>query len=255
MNRIIFSACMAFSLFLMDLQSFAQNPNQVQEALGKTWYAVKVGEPEGGEMRPTRREEVLMFNLDGTMKIKADGGNEYNGTWEYQPESSTIHAEISFQGMERETELKIRKLTDDQLVLVDPQRATEYSTSPRDPNVKPKEAPTVVNSVSTIEVENWTGLHPFNQKVMTSADDQRQKVESIGVIVLIRNGNQKVLRINDDGVTTDIPVSEGSEIAGERHFGFVTDDPTMAGEVVFREDGSFYIYRDQDQSVTEYVKE
>ena len=90
---------------------------------------------------------------------------------------------------------------------------------------------------------------------MVSVDGKEEKVDAVGVVILLMIDGKKTLRINDDGVTTDIVVSGGSEIAGSKHYGFVTDDPELAGEIVFNGDGSFYVFRDKDQSSVAYVKE
>ena len=256
MNTKFLTIASASYLLLFSFNLFAQDLTdaEVKEGITKTWYAVTVGEAEGGEMRPTKRKESLTFNADGTLTIK-DGEMEIPAKWEYQGDM-VINAKMSFQGIEREAKLVIREMTGDELVIVDPDRsvATGYSTSPPDPNApKPRTAPLVVNSVSTIEVDKWTGLHPFNKKVITTVDGKQEKVDAIGVIVLVPVNGKKTFRINDDGLTTDLEVSGGSVIAGEKHFGFVTDDPEFAGEVVFREDGSFYVFRDKDQSVVEYI--
>jgi hypothetical protein len=234
--------------------AFSQSAKKIKKDLVNTWYAINVGEPEGGEMRPTKRKEVFIFNSDGTLIIK-DGEMEIPGKWEYLGDSK-LKAGISFQGMEREVEISIRELTSDKLVLVDPDRATEYSTTPPDPNApKPRTAPLVVGSDSNYDVDQWTGLHPFNKKLITSVDGSQEKVDAVGVIVLLMINGEKTLRVNDDGLTTDIVVSGGSEIAGQKHFGFVTDDPELAGEIVFNGNENFYIYRDKDQSTIEYIKE
>ncbi len=209
-------------------------------------------------MRPSERKEVWTYNADGTLTFKEEKmGLELSGTWEYLPESNSLRAAISFEGNQEVGEFPINTITDESLVLAHPdqQLAIEYKTTPPDPNRKIRKAPLVVGSESTIEVENWTGLHPFNTKLLISENGNTEVIESIGVIILIRSGEKNIFRVNDDGLTTDIEVSEPEEIDGALHFELITDDPEFAGKAVFNSDQSFYVLRASDQVKIEYVKE
>ncbi len=248
---------MITAFLLSNHNGFSQDATEVTEALTTTWYAHYIGQPDGTNMNPTERKETWTFNKDGSMHLINGRMNmEFDGTWEYLEETNSIRATLKIEDKEEKAEFPILRISKDSLVLVNPgDYAIQYTTSPPDPKLKPKTAPLVVNSVSTIEVDEWTGLHPFDHKVIISADNNVEKVASIGVVVLLIIDGKKTLRINDDGLTTDIEVTGGSEIAGQKHFGFVTDDPELAGEVVFDSDGNFYVYRDKDQSTVEYIKE
>ena len=248
------STLLLFGLILLFIpKSFSQDAEEIKSTLANTWYAVKVGEPEGGEMNPTSRKETLTLNADGTMHVK-DGNIEMDAKWELEG-TEKINVTISFDGGEQVMGVTIREVSENKLVLVFPQKSTEYSTSPPDPSIQPKKAPLYVGSDSNINGVEWSGLHPFNKKIMVSVDGKEEKVDAVGVVILLMIDGKKTLRINDDGVTTDIVVSGGSEIAGSKHYGFVTDDPELAGEIVFNGDGSFYVFRDKDQSSVAYVKE
>ena len=236
------------------LQASSQNGGDIQTALSKTWYAVKVGEPEGGEMRPTSRSEIFTFNTDGSMQIQAEG-QTVDAQWEYLEDSKIIKASFVYDGNEIVTELNVRNLTDNTLVLVSPQRATEYSDSPPDPNApKPRTAPLVVGSDSNIDVANWTGVHPFNHKVTKTKEGETESVEAIGVLILLKVDGKDIVRLNEDGLTTDIAVAPGIEEHGEIQFDLISEDPEFAGKIVFREDNSMYFYRDEDGSQVDYIK-
>ena len=255
MKRTFFTSLILFFTF----QVYAQDADKIISQLSTTWYSVRVGEPEGGPMNPTTKPEVLTFNTDGTMSVKQMRDEKpVEGTWEYNPESG-IKVTFDFNGEDFVIDISIREISDTKVVLVFPQKATEYSSTPPDPNATPepeiKPAPLVVGSVSTINVEEWSGLHPFNIKRTYTADDQVEEAEAIGVLILLYVDGKQIIRLNEDGNTTDIPVSGGSDIAGEKHFGLVTEDPEMAGEIVFRQDNSWYFYRDKDQSAVEYFNE
>ena len=245
-------------LLLFTTSAYSQDAEQIKKQLANTWYAHNIGQEDGSDMRPSKRKEVWTFNPDGTLIFKDEKvGFEANGTWEYLPESNSLKAAITFQGNEQVGEFGIHSITDETLVLAhrDQQLAIEYKTTPPDPNRKIREAPLVVNSESTIEVENWTGLHPFNTKLLTAENGNSEVIESIGVIVLIKSNGKNTFRVNDDGLTTDIEVSEPQEIDGALHFDLLTDDPEFAGKAVFNSDQSFYVLRASDQVKIEYVKE
>ncbi len=257
MRQAIYTLSMITACLLFNHTGFSQDATEVTEALTTTWYAHYIGQPDGTKMNPTERKESWTFNEDGSMHLKNGRMNmEFDGTWEYLDETNSIRAVLKIMDNEEMAEFPILRITKDTLVMVNPgSYAIQYTTSPPDPNIKAKTAPLVVNSVSTIEVDEWTGLHPFNHKVIISADDSIEKVESVGVVVLLIINGRKTLRLNDDGVTTDIEVSGESVIAGQKHFGFVTDDPELAGEVVFDSEGNFYVYWDKNRSTVEYINE
>ena len=235
-------------------QASSQNGGDIQTALSKTWYAVKVGEPEGGEMRPTSRSEIFTFNTDGTMQIQSDG-QTVDPQWEYLEDSKIIKSSFVYDGNEIVTELVIRDLNDHTLVLVSPQNAMEYSDSPPDPNApKPRTAPIVVGSESTIDVDNWSGLHPFNYKITETSQGETESKEAIGVLILLKGNGKNILRLNEDGLNTDIEVGPAEEMDGEMQFELMSDDPEFAGKIIFREDNSMYFYRDEDMSKVEYIK-
>lgn len=247
-----------FGLLLFSLSALvAQDSEEVKNALSKTWYKYKVGDAEGGEMRPTKKSVVLDISKDGTLTIQ-EGEMTLDASWEYIKASNDLRVTMYFNGNMEVANLGIQELKDNTLVLLNSKASVleEYSTSPPDPDAPaPREAPTVVNSVSTINVDAWSGLHPFNIKVITSIDDKVERKEAIGVLVLLNSGGKKILRINEDGLTTDIEVSNATEIASEKHFGLLTEDAQFSGEIVFRPDGSHYLFRDKDQSIIEYIKE
>lgn len=247
---------LAFSFVLcINFQALAQDGNAPAKLL-KTWYAVKVGEPEGGEMLPTKNKEVFTFNSDGTMNIKADNGMEVNAKWEYLKESEALKVTLNLQGNEKVVDLAIRDLNDNTLVLVSPQKATEYALSPPDPNADPpRTAPLYVNSDSTIDVANWSGVHPFNFKVTKFSDGSTKSEEAIGVLILLKIDGKNIVRFNENGLTTDINVSAGQEIDGEMHFDLLTTTPEFSGKIVFRTDNSSYLLFEQDKSTVEYIKQ
>ncbi|MCL6266517.1 hypothetical protein [Flagellimonas myxillae] len=246
---------LAFSFVLcINFQAFAQDGNAPAKLL-KTWYAVKVGEPEGGEMFPTKNKEILTINADGTMNI-SDSGFDISANWEYLKESEALKVTPNLQGNEKVVDLTIRDLNDNTLVLVSPQKATEYALSPPDPNAeKPRTAPLYVNSDSTIDVANWSGVHPFNYKVATLSDGGTKSEEAIGVLILLKIDGKNIVRFNENGLTTDINVSAGQEIDGEMHFDLLTTTPEFSGKIVFRTDNSSYLLLEQDKSTVEYMKQ
>ena len=240
---------------LIAFQALSQSSGELPTTLLKTWYAVKVGNPEGGEMSPTSSKEILTFNSDGTLNIK-DRDLSIDAKWEYIHDSKTINATINLDGNERVVELAVRNLTDSTLLLVSPQKATAYSILPPDPNApKPRKAPLVVNSVSTIDVDSWSGLHPFNYKITESKNGEIESHEAIGVFILLHIEGKNILRWNEDGLTTDIEVAKGPEIEDEMLFDLVTEDPEFAGQVVFREDNSIYFNLKKNMSKVEYIKQ
>lgn len=127
----------------------------------------------------------------------------------------------------------------------------KYYLFPPDPTIKPKEAPLYVNSDVTIDVEEWTGLYPIRKIVMWKENEPNES-EAIGVIVLLKNEENKFLRLNLDGETSDFYVSKSSEIAGNKHFSIITEEEDIAGEFVFTKSGIIYYYKNKDQSTTEF---
>ncbi|SHG56156.1 hypothetical protein [Flagellimonas flava] len=247
---------LSFSLVLcINFQTLSQDGNAPTELI-KTWYAVKVGEPEGGEMHPTRNKEIFTFNADGTMNIKAENGMEVNAKWEYLKESEALKVTLNLEGNERIVDLAIRDLNGNKLVLVSAQKATEYALSPPDQDADPpRTAPLFVNSDSTIDVANWSGVHPFDHKVTKFSDGGIKSEEAIGVLILLKGNGKNIVRINEDGLTTDIDVSEGEAIDGEMHFNLLSEDPRFHGKIVFRSDNSNYLFLELDKSTVEYMKQ
>jgi hypothetical protein len=242
-------------ILFVTFKALSQNYGDVPESLLNTWYAIKVGEPEGGELQPTSKKEALTFNSDGTINIQAGNDVNMNGKWEYLQESEIIRVTLSIEGNERIVDLTIRDLTDKSLVLADPQKATEYALKPPDPNgVKPRTAPLVVGSDSNIDFKSWTGLHPFNYKVTETIQGQILNDEAVGVLILLKVDGNNIVRLNENGITNDIKTSKGKEIDGEMHFDFITQDQELSGKIVFRSDNSSYILYEKDKSKVEYIK-
>jgi len=234
------------------------DPDKIKKQLAQTWYSHNIGKEDGSEMRPSKRKEVWTYNTDGSMIFKElKMGMEFKGTWEYLSASKKLKLTLDINGNEEAGEFPIISISDSSMVLSYPEQqfAVEYKTTPPDPNRKIREAPFYTNSVSTIDFENWTGLHPFNQKVITSSDGNTTKLASVGVIVLLQSNGKRILRVNDDGLTTDIETGDPAEIDGEIHYQLMTDEVEFAGKLVFRNDKSFYLFNDKDQSTTEYIKE
>lgn len=227
----------------------------ISKQLINTWYAVRVGEPEGGEMNPTKRKEVFMFKDDGSLTIK-DGDYEIPAKWEYVAAKESIEVTITgLDGKEKIVEVIVREISNDKLVLISPQNATEYSTSPPDINTpKPRTAPLMVNSASNMEPEKWTGLHPFNRKIV-KIDSMTEKTKAIGVLILLYNNGKKIVRINEDGLTTDVEVGDQSMIEGEIQVDLVSEDPAIAGKIIFREDNTPYFLREEDGALIDYIRE
>ena len=245
---------LSFSLVLsFNFQALAQDGNTPTELI-KTWYAVKVGNPEGGEMHPTQKKEIISIKADGTMDI-SDNGFDISAKWEYLKEPEALKVTLNLEGNERIVELVIRDLNENKLILISPQKATEYALSPPGPDADPpRTAPLFVNSDSTIDVANWSGVHPFDYKVTKFSDGGMKSEEAIGVLILLKGNGKNIVRINEDGLTTDIDVSEGEAIDGEMHFNLLSEDPKFHGKIVFRTDNSNYLFLEQDKSTVEYIK-
>ncbi len=240
---------------LIIVPGVAQDGTFVQKNLINTWYKVKVGNADSGEMRTSQNKEVYTFNANGVVTIETNQIS-FEATWEYLEDSQEIKCVANIQGREEQVIFKLLELTDSKLVLVGRGIATEYGLTPPDPDAQQdRTAPLVVNSDSTINVSEWSGLHPFNTKITTTSNNQKSQQGAIGVLVLLNINGKKIIRINEDGLTTDIPVLEPTKIGGQMHFGLITEDPELAGEVVFREDNSFYFYRDTNQDIVEYFKQ
>ncbi|WP_276388335.1 hypothetical protein [Eudoraea chungangensis] len=258
MKKFSYKLAYLICLLLFSLSAVvAQDTAEIENGLSKTWYKAKVGNAEGGAMVPTKKNAVLDISKDGTLTIK-EGEMTLDASWEYIQASRDLRVTMDFNGNMQVADLRIQELKDNKLVLLNSKALVveEYSTSPPDPDAPaPRDAPTVVNADSNINAEEWSGLHPFNYKVIKTADGKVEKIEAIGVLILLQSGGKHILRINDDGLTTDIEVSKGSDKTSGKHFGFVTNDPEMNGEIVFKPDGSHYIYREKDQSTVEYIKE
>jgi hypothetical protein len=244
-------------IVFITIQAFSQNTSNVPESLLKTWYAIKVGEPEGGEMQPTNRKEALTFDSDGTMNIEARNDVNMSAKWEYLQESKTIRVTLSIRGNEQVTDLTIRDLTDTSLVLESLQDVVvkEYALTPPDANAaKPRTAPLYVGSDSNIDFKSWSGVHPFNYKVTETVEGELLSEEAIGVLILLKIDGNNILRLNENGLTADIKTSQGQEINGEIHFNLITQDPELSGKIVFRSDNSSYLKFKKDKSKVEYIK-
>ncbi|MEE4259877.1 MAG: hypothetical protein V2I62_08960 [Bacteroidales bacterium] len=244
-------------ILFITIQAFSQNTSNLPKPLLKTWYAIKVGESEGGEMQPTTRKEALTFDSNGTMKIEAGNDVNMSAKWEYVQESETIRVTLSIRGNEQLIDLIIRDLSDTSLVLESPQdfKVTKYALTPPDLNAaKPRTAPLYVGSDSNIDFKSWSGLHPFNYKVTETAEGELLSEEAIGVLILLKIDGNNILRLNENGLTTDIKTSQGQEIKGEMHFNLITQNPELSGKIVFRSDNTSYILFEKDKSKVEYIK-
>lgn len=243
-------------LLFITFQTFSQNSDNVPKSLFKTWYAIKVGDTEVGEMKPTTRKEALTFISDGTMTIE-DRDVKMNAKWEYLKESKTIRVTLNIRGNEQVVELILRDLTDSSLVLISPKdfKVTEYALTPPDMNAaKPKTAPLYVGSDSNIDFKSWSGVHPFNYKVTETVEGELISEEAVGVLILLKINGNNILRLNENGMTTDLKTSQGEEINSEMHFNLITEDPELSGKIVSRSDNSSYLIFEKDKSKVEYMK-
>ena len=252
--KVIASICI---IFCAALSGWSQNGVDISKKLVKTWYKVKVGDIHSHEMFPSEKEEVLFILADGVLKVK-ERNNVIQGKWEYIEDSQKLKSTFDYNGNEYVSEAIVQELSDHKLLITMPDKnlKIEYKDTPPDPKSKKvRKAPFVTNSVSTIDAENWTGLHPFNHKIITSKDGDKARREALGVLVLLKNNGKPFIRINEDGLTTDIEITEGTKKDSEIHYTLITDDSNFAGEVIFREDNSSYFYRKADGALIEYLKD
>lgn len=126
-------------LFLWPSYLSAQkySASEINENLIKTWYSIKVGNPDGGEMRPTKNPEVVVFSEDGSVKITVQhsmmGEIETLAKWSYDKKSKKLLLVVDVDGNTESVLIGIRQLQANKLVLEFPNKATEYTTSPPEP--------------------------------------------------------------------------------------------------------------------------
>lgn len=241
----------------------AQNRSaaDVESLITNTWYSYAVADPENNEMFETNNPERLTLLENGqiqfTIMHSKMGKIDYVGEWEYDEAIGVLIFTMDFDGPVERQEVIIRTLNEDELIIEIPDKVTAYSTEANEKFVEMSEKTTPEmaeqpEKTNGLNINEWTGTYSFNEATLYTADEKSESYPSKGQIELYMEDGNRMIKLEENGYTDILKVTQGISIEGERHFGVVTDDPYFAGEFVFRDNGTFYYYKDKDQSTVDY---
>ncbi len=257
MSKVISSIVL---ILFFNLTISAQNISNadINSKLVNTWYSTKVGKPDAMELVATKNPEVVVFSSDGKLKITQQhrmmGEIVTEATWKYDDKVNKLLLTLNLDGQEEKVEVNIELLNEESMVLVFPNKKTEYTLTKPAATVSAAESQAANVDVPKykIDLDNWSGTYTFNTATLITDDGKVKKYASEGELIFYLQNGKKMIKKIENGEEAVFEVSGGSTIVGERHYGIQTNDPNIAGEFVFREDLSVYYYFDKDNSSIDY---